>query len=311
MSRVLVFGSLNLDLIIRVSTLPVCGETIIGTSLGQVSGGKGGNQAYVAARLSNPADNVVMVARVGNDEFGSRLTDDLRQVGVQTSMVTMFSGSSGVAIITVSDDGANTIVVSPGVNNSWDEQSALEVLDNLSGADILVVQLEVPVVAVIAGIHAAKQNGAKVILNAAPVDPVILSVLAFVDVLVVNEVEAEQLFGATSFIELQSRAAALGFIGDLVVTLGGDGVTLVDRRGRQRSINAIKVDVVDTVGAGDAFVGALAAALASGADLISAAEIGNAAGAFTATYAGARHPDISAEIVQKMIRKSKLNKEHG
>jgi len=300
MTRIVVFGSLNADFVIDVAALPQPGETILGTNFRTVSGGKGGNQAHAAAKLAPPQVTVVMVARVGDDDAGNILREDLANAGADISQIQRINGyPSGTALITVDQLGTNTIVVSPGANKTWDDTAVIGV--PLEPGDIFVVQLEVPTVAVRTAVEYARSRGARVILNAAPVDPTVINILSHVDVLIVNEIEAEQLLGLSNLSPEHISATRSVFAGDLVITRGGDGVTVASHTGVITNIPPHRVNAIDTVGAGDAFVGGLAVALAMELDICTAARHGNAAGALTATVSGARHPDLSPQQLHTLI----------
>jgi len=298
--RVLVVGSVNLDLVYRVPHLPRPGETLLGGSLERVSGGKGGNQAHAAARVAAGGVEVALVACVGDDDAGARLRDDLAAAGVDVAGVVEVPGPSGTALIAVDEAGENTIVVIPGANAAW----PAEAVDGLSFAagDVVVLQLEVPFGVVAAVVERAAAAGARVVLNAAPFDPRVPQLLERVNVLVVNEVEAGQVLGLAGPVDAATVAAATARLRPaLVVTLGARGA-LVAESGDVAEVPAQPVDAVDTVGAGDAFVGGLAAALAAGETLADAVRWGSAAGALTATVHGARHPRLDRGAVESLAR---------
>jgi len=289
--RVIVFGSIHADITLRVSRIPVVGETIIADELRQSSGGKGANQAYAAARTGRGVP-VLMGGAVGDDEPGARMRDELTAAGVDVTLIRTVGGPSGTAMIAVDDEGGNIIVVAPGARHVWPEPPEVPV----RAGDVLVLQLELPPDVVE---HVARQGraaGARVVLNAAPVTPGARDLLALVDCLIVNEPEAAELLGWSA------DAADTGAAGiDLVVTRGAQGATVVRRDGTRTDVPAVRADAIDTVGAGDAFVGTFAAALAGGADVITAARRGSAAGALTVAVAGARHPQLSAELVDDAL----------
>lgn len=300
MGRVIVVGSVNLDLLYRVPHLPRPGETLLGSDLMRLSGGKGGNQAHAAARVAAPDVTVAMVANVGDDEAAVRLLGDLRSAGVDVAGVTTVPGPSGTALIAVDDQGENTIVVVPGANATWapDDVAAIA----LTSDDVVVLQLEIPFAVVDTVAARAAAAGARVVLNAAPLDRRVVDLLPHVAVLVVNEVEAGELFGFDGGIgvdEVTGIAADLDTA--IVVTLGARGAIVAPPRGTAESVPAYPVDAVDTVGAGDAFVGGLSAALAAGARLDTAVRWGSAAGALTATVLGARHPDLTRGALETLV----------
>ena len=270
-----VLGSINMDLVVKVASLPRAGDTVLGDRLLTIPGGKGANQAVAAARLG--AD-VRMIGRVGGDAFGAELLAGLREDGVDTSGVAVDEGdASGVALIVVDRDGENQITVAPGANGQVGDDEIARLRDSLSAGDVLVMQLEIPMPAVQPAIGAAHEAGARVILNAAPSGAMAGRHVPSVDLLIVNEGEAEQLGGV----------ALVNAVEALVVTLGAAGSVLYEKN-KATPIQPQKVDAVDATAAGDAFVGAVAFALARGASLVEAVRLGGAAGAAAATKVGAR-----------------------
>jgi ribokinase len=297
--RVVVVGSVNLDLVYRVPHLPRPGETLLGSDLVHLSGGKGGNQAHAAARLAGDEVVVSMIACVGSDSAAEQLRHDLETAGVDISGVRSVPGPSGTALIAVDAQGENTIVVIPGANGAW-PPDVVEGLD-LQPGDIVVVQLEVPFEIVEAVVTRAAASGARVVLNAAPLDRRVSMLLDRVEILVVNEVEARELFGLDTALDRDAVShLAAETSTDLVVTLGAQGVIVARRGAGAESIPAYVVETIDTVGAGDAFVGGLAVALASGAPIDVAAKWGSAAGALTTTVVGARHESLDRGAVEAL-----------
>jgi ribokinase len=288
-SRVVVLGSLNMDLVVALSRLPRSGETVIGDRLRRFPGGKGANQAVAAARLG--AD-VAMVGRVGQDSFGDELLSNLISDGVAIDAVDRDPVEpTGAALILVGEAGENIIAVARGAGRVVGEAEVARATKGLQEGDVLLVQLEIPLAAVTAAAREAKAAGARVILNAAPAAPLPASLLRQLEVLVVNELEAEPLLGrpAASPQDAEQAARTAVALGaqSAVVTLGAAGAVLA----QGESIHHMKaqlVEAVDTTGAGDAFVGALAAALAAGAAMVEAAELAGAAGAAAVTKPGAQ-----------------------
>jgi ribokinase len=265
--EVAVVGSLNLDLVVRVARLPGPGETVSGDDVFRNPGGKGANQAVAAARLGR---RVAMVGRVGDDDAGRELLGSLEADAVDTTQVRVVAGvPSGIALITVSEDGENQIVVSPGANARLTPDDVGQAGAALGAAAVTLLQLEVPLEAVAA---AARAAGGTVVLNPAPVRDLPEDLLTEVDVLVPNRVELAQLAGGA---EPGTVAEATRLAGRLparavVVTLGADGC-LVIVGGDTVHVPAVPVRAVDTTAAGDAFCGGLADALAGGATLEDAA----------------------------------------
>jgi ribokinase len=262
-AAIAVVGSLNLDLVVRVARLPGPGETVSGGDVFRNPGGKGANQAVAAARLGR---GVAMVGRVGDDQAGRELLASLRADGVDTSHVRVVDGvSSGAAFITVSEDGENQIVVSPGANARLTPEDVAAAGAALRAAAVTLVQLEVPLEAVAAAVRAA---GGRVVLNPAPVRALPSELLGEVDVLVPNRVELAQLAAAPvpGTVEEAAGLAARLPARAVVVTLGADGALVVEQ-GRASHVSAVPVRPVDTTAAGDAFCGGLADALAAGTTL--------------------------------------------
>ena len=277
---VIVCGSLHLDIMLYAPSLPRPDETVAGTRWEQQCGGKGGNQAVMAARASA---RTAMIGRVGADAFGDRLRANLAARGVDASCVMVDkAGGSGISAAIVRDDGEYGAVIVSGANLALDAQTADRHWRALGGARVLVLQNEIPELANIAAARAARAMGARVLLNAAPMRGMSAALLDLVDVLVVNRIEAEALAGhpVRDAAAAQAAAPKLGAgARDVIVTLGGAGV-VAQRRGQAPFFIApIPVRVASTHGAGDCFVGALAARLAAGADLLAASIAANAAAA--------------------------------
>jgi ribokinase len=272
---VAVLGSINMDLVVRVSELPHPGDTVLGDRLHTIPGGKGANQAVAAARLGA---HVRMVGRVGADAFGAELVAGLREDGVDTSGVAVdASEPSGAALIVVDRAGQNTITVAPGANSAVGDAEVKQLRRDLGAGDVLVLQLEIPLPAVLAAIEAAHEAGARVILNAAPSAALAGRRVPNVDLLIVNEGEAEALGGRA----LRESVAALA------VTLGAAG-SIVYEKARETRIEPQRVVAIDATAAGDALVGAAAYSLARGSSVVDAIRLGGAAGAAAVTKLGAR-----------------------
>ena len=288
-SPIVVLGSLNMDLVVALPHLPRPAETVVGERLQSFPGGKGANQAVAAARLGG---DVKMIGRVGSDAFGDTLIRGLGMDGVDTSRVERDTlAPTGAALILVERSGQNMIAVAPGANATVGNLDVERAAECLHSNSLLLLQLEVPLPAVEAATWAAHRLGARVILNAAPAATLPKELLRGLDVLVVNEIEASALFGRA--VETHDDAAAagraalkLGVVAALV-TRGAAGAVLVTATGVSH-IDAIPVDAVDATAAGDAFVGALAVALAQGASLLDAARLGAAAGTAAAARPGAQ-----------------------
>lgn len=274
MGRVAVLGSLNVDIVTRVERHPQPGETLLGESGGRFAGGKGANQA-AAARRAGAA--VAMIGAVGADEPGAAYRRRLEALGVDTAAVAEADAPTGIALITVDEAGENTIVVVPGANAAVGAQ-AVAAAAALAPGDVLLCSLEVPLDVVAQAARAADAAGARVVLNLAPYAALPHDVVALADPVVANESEMRLL--ADSDLIPSS----------LLVTFGAAGATWDGEEVGGIPLPSEKV--VDTVGAGDAFCGSLAAALAAGLGRREALAAANAAGAAAVQWAGAQ-PDAA------------------
>lgn len=272
---VLVLGSANADLVVPVPHRPAAGETVLGGDTAVLPGGKGANTAVAAARLGAP---VALVGAVGADQYGRLLLDSLSSSGVRTDFVRTSSRPTGLAYITVTPDGENSIVVAPGANSDLDRSDVDAVTwDDVS---VLVCSLEVPAAVVAHAVRVAADRGVRPVLNLSPVVELPADALALLDPLIVNEHEAASLAGsAEGLLALGPKSA--------VVTLGARGAAVVTPSGVVE-VGAPEVSVVDTTGAGDAFAGALAVGLSSGSSLVEAAAFAARVAALSVTSAGAQ-----------------------
>ena len=289
---VTVVGSANLDTTLRVARIPGPGETVMASSISRSPGGKGANQAVGAAR-SGGAD-VHVVAALGRDADGDALLASLSGAGVGTAAVRRLADEpSGSALITVSDDAENSIVVVAGANAALTDLEESE-LATVAAADVVLACLEIPLDTVVSAARVA----ARFVLNAAPSAPLPEDLWPHVDVLVVNEHEARDLAGAADLADAVDQLALR--VPALVVTLGARGAVVVSD-GVRTSVPGTPVVAVDTTGAGDCFCGVLAARLAAGDDLVTATRWGSAAGALAVQRPGAAdamptHAEVAAAL---------------
>jgi ribokinase len=301
---ILVFGSINMDLVARTPRLPAPGETLIGHTFFTAPGGKGANQAVACARLGAATK---MIGRVGDDVFGPTLRDGLRDYGVDVSGVVTTPGPSGVAVIAVDDRAENDIIVIPGANGAVDSTDVARLESALDGATILMLQLEIPLDGVVAAARAAHRRGLTVILDPAPARPLPPELYTLTDFLTPNESEAALLvgFAASDSDESVERAANVllerGAM-HVIIKLGSRGAYVAGAEGG-RMYPAFKVEAVDTVAAGDAFNGGLAAALDQGLPFDTAIRWGLAAGALSVTKAGAQSSMPGGKEVLAMIER--------
>ncbi|WP_340685762.1 ribokinase [Amycolatopsis coloradensis] len=274
-SQVLVIGSANADLVVPVDRRPGGGETVLGGDTVLSPGGKGANTAVAAARLG--AD-VALLGAVGDDPYGELLKRSLAESGVNTGCLRTSERPTGIAYITVTPDGENSILVSPGANSALRPEDV-----DLDGAEVVVLSLEIPLETVEHAVAKAVESGAKTLLNLSPAAELSAKTLQGLDVLLVNEHEAAFLLGGEAdfpkLLDLGPKAA--------VVTLGAKGAAVVTADG-VTEVPSPKVEAVDTTGAGDAFAGALATSLAKGDELAEAARKAVKVAAITVTRQGAQ-----------------------
>ncbi len=290
MPHITIVGSINMDLVVRVAHLPQSGETILGGNYQTIPGGKGANQAVAAARLGA---KVTMVGRVGQDAFGALLRGALERDEIDVRAIQFDPrASSGIALITLDEQGRNTIVVASGANMTITPAEVTAELKAISLMDVLVMQLESPVECVLQAARLGSARGAKVILNPAPARLLPDEIYRYIDVLVPNESETSLLSGlpVDTLEQAEMAARKLQAVGvqNLVLTLGGRGALVIEGNHPAVHIPAHAVQVVDTTAAGDAFVAGLAVGLAEGIPLIEAVRLGNAAGAIAVTRLGAQ-----------------------
>ena len=281
-----VVGSLNIDLIAYTSRVPSAGETVIGERFQMGFGGKGANQAVMAARLGA---RVAMVGALGDDVYAGLTLDNLAAQGVDATNVARVAGSSGVAPIWVEPDGTNRIIVVPGANDAVDPDAAAAAIRSMDLVDVVIGQLEIPQRATTEAFRAARERGAVAILNPAPAAPLDDGLLAAADWLIPNESELALLAGGGRFDPSDDEAFlryAQRLRPRLVVTLGSKGAAIVTAAGSVERVPAEPVHAVDTTGAGDAFVGAFAVGLAAGLDEIAAVRLGIACASDSVTRPG-------------------------
>lgn len=304
MPKIVVAGSLNMDLAVRVGHIPGAGETILGGDLLQSAGGKGANQAFAAAKLIRDGQ-VVMLGAVGRDEFGSEMLRNLSGAGCDVSQALRLDGPSGVALIVVSAEGENAIVVAPGANALFTASAAEALIPALDSASSLLLQLEIPLETVALLAREARQRGVRVILDPAPVPPsgVPEEILKLVDILTPNETEAAALTGSkTAKVTpgtAQAMAAELAAVSGatVVLKLGARG-SLIYRDGNATFVPAPKVEAVDTTAAGDVFNGGLAVGLSEGLSIADACWFATRAAAVSVTRKGAQLSAPSRQEVE-------------
>jgi ribokinase len=298
---VFVLGSINQDFVLRVERRPKPGETVTNAELSTHNGGKGANQAAAAAFLGA---YVAFLGRVGDDEFGEPLVRALEEKGIDTSLVERASDvSTGAAFITVTPDGENAITVAPGANRSLTPEDVDAASEAIGDARVLVAQMEIPVETVLRAVGLAAEMGTRALVNLAPIFEVPRKLLERLDPLVVNEHEAAFLLeseveGVDGALSAVPRLLSLG-PRSAVITVGEAGAVFASGESTGH-LPAPKVDVVDTTGAGDAFVGALAVQLARGTPLEEAVAYAVRAGAAAVTKEGAQGALPTPDVLEAL-----------
>jgi ribokinase len=302
--RVVVVGSLNLDLVVSLDRMPDSGETVFGTAFEQHAGGKGLNQAVAAARLGIP---VGMIGALGDDTAGEFLRSVMVDEGIDHAGVAAMPGTSGTAIIEVDTTGANRIVVISGANEKVTGEQVTAALGALGDVAVVLTQGEVPDDAVVAAMEAGRALGAITILNPAPARDYPSSIYEHCDYVIPNEHEAALITGLPTHTTADATAAARAIVrlgaGCVIVTRGSKGTSWATRSTTGTS-GVFAVRAIDTVAAGDAFCGGLAAALAQGRTMTDALRFASATGALATTVAGAvpslpRRSDVDALLASR------------
>ena len=270
-AKIAVIGSTMMDLTVYADVLPAAGETRFGNSFTTGFGGKGANQAVMAARTGA---KVTMITGIGNDGFGDESLENFKNCGMDTSSVLRLPTHTGVAHIWVDGKGQNRISIVPGANFALTPQDAVDEVSKLKDVSVLIAQCEIPQEVTLAAFRTAQELGITTILNPAPYQPLTDDLLDLTDWLIPNEIEFAELDKTHRAPDSDSVIASLRSSGRTIVTLGSDGAALVTADGSVKRFAAKKVSATDTTGAGDCFIGAFAAALASGATEESAVQFG-------------------------------------
>lgn len=288
MKKICVIGSLNMDLVVKVETMPKGGQTLIGSNFKEVPGGKGANQAVAMARLGA---NVSMIGKVGDDSFGQTMINALKNDNVDTKYIDIEQGPTGVALITVDKNAENSIVVAPGANYKVDKSYIDKNIDAIKNSDIVVVQLETPLETIKYALKKAKELNKYTILNPAPAVKLEDELIANVDLLTPNETELEIISGLEINSEEDILKAAKVMIEkgvkELIVTLGSKGSLYINKE-RSMFKKAYKVQAVDTTAAGDSYTGALSVAFSNGKDVEEAMDFASKVGALSVMKEGAQ-----------------------
>jgi ribokinase len=296
MGKIVVVGSINMDYTALVKDLPLPGETLLAKGFKMSGGGKGANQAMAAAVFSN---HVKMIGMLGDDPAGHALYEKMQHKGIDVSCVEFCETPTGNALINVADLGKNTIVVFPGANHQLTEDVIEKHKDVITGADLVMMQLEIPMATVKRVAQIAFEANVPILLNPAPAQKLDSDLLSKVTYITPNETELLRL---TNSFETQRGAMALRALGvkNIIITLGSKGC-YVKTDTEEFRVESFKVDAIDTTAAGDSFSGALAAQLALGVDLKTALKIANATGALTTTKVGAQEALPSKEEVEELL----------
>lgn len=286
---IIVIGSANTDMVIKADKFPLPGETILGGKFFMFPGGKGANQAVAASRLRG---NVTFIAKVGNDIFGKQALHQFSKEGINTDfIVTDHNQPSGVALITIDSKGENTIVVAQGANATLTSEDVQKAEKEFERADIILMQLEIPINTVIHAANLATLHGKRVILNPAPARHLPDDLLSKLFIITPNESETETLLGIKisdmNSVQAAARKLHEKGVANVVITLGAEGAYIYNAEGG-RHRTTTKVETVDTTAAGDVFNGALAVAISENKSLDEAVEFANRAASISVTRMGAQ-----------------------
>ena len=300
-TKIAVIGSTMMDLTVYADILPAAGETRFGESFTTGFGGKGANQAVMAARTGA---KVTMITGIGSDGFGDESLQNFKNCQMDTSSVLRLDTHTGVAHIWVDGQGQNRISIVPGANFKLKPQDAIDEVNKLKNVSVLIAQCEIPQEVTLAAFRTAQELGITTILNPAPYQPLTDDLLELTDWLIPNEIEFAELDKAHRAPDTDEIIATLRDKGRTIVTLGSEGAALVTSEGKVKRFSAKKVSATDTTGAGDCFIGAFAAAIAAGASEESAVQFGIDCATKSVTRKGAQssYPKIE-EIDFSLIAK--------
>ena len=297
---ILVFGSINADFFLNVKSLPRPGETVLCPSYTFYPGGKGANQAVAAARLGA---EVMFAGSVGKDPYGAQVLKSLREVGINLNRVNSKGTTTGTAFVVVEEDGENQIVVASGANL---ETCSNQIKDSdLSLCTHIVLQLEVPLKEIEDIIFRAKAAGCKIILNYAPANVIQPTAIECCDYLIMNEIEANSLFGQKKEVEDYAIKFSKRFDAECIITLGPKGSLLATREGLYK-IDALEVEAIDTVGAGDMFVGAFSAGLFKGECTTKSLQRATVASGLACKFNGAQPSLVTPQLVESELQRLPL-----
>lgn len=305
--RILIIGSLNMDMVIEMKRMPLKGETVLGNSIAYIPGGKGANQAFAAGMLGG---NAAMLGCVGCDDLGTQLKENMKKSGTDTAGIAEIEHCpTGMAVIYVDDGGDNSIVVIAGANGVCDVEYLKQNDEMIQNSSYIIFQMEIPCEAVYYGIRRAKELGKTVVLNPAPApDHLPEEILALVDYLTPNETEVAKLTGQKDLSMESIRAGAQKLlcqgVKNVLVTLGDKGALLVNKDG-ENLYPTRKVSAVDTTAAGDCFNGAFVVGLAEGMSHEEAIRFANTASSIAVTRKGAQSSIPTREEVMETLEQAK------
>lgn len=289
MKKILVIGSSNTDMTVKVNSLPSPGETVIGNSFVMGPGGKGANQAVAARRLGG---DVTFVCKVGRDLFGDNSVKHYAEEGLDTREILRSDLASGVALIPVDKKGENSIVVASGANNDFSVNDIRSLKDTIGSCDILLLQLEIPVESVVEAAKIAYEAGKTVVLNPAPAAGLPDEIYKYVSLFIPNENEMSRFSGVEVKDEATVAQAAKAMrrkgVKNIIVTMGSKGSAIFEEGKDPYIVKALKVNAVDSTGAGDTYCGAVCEALSEGKTLKEAAEFATKASALKVCKVGAQ-----------------------
>lgn len=302
-NMIAVVGSINMDLVVKTDEIPKIGETLLGNELLQIPGGKGANQGVTIAKLEK---EMTFLGKVGNDSYGEILLESMKNAGANIKHIEKIDGGSGIAVINVDKEGRNNITVIPGANNKVDEAYLIKNKEVFEQAELVLFQLEIPVETVKAGLKLAKELGKTTVLNPAPAQELDDEIIQNVDILIPNEYELERISKVKVTDQDSILEAAKVLLGKgverLIVTLGSQGVLYIDNK-EHAFYKAHKVDVVDTTGAGDSFIGGFVASYVDDANIEKAIQIGQQVAALCIQKIGAQSSLPTLEEVQNFKRR--------
>lgn len=303
LKNILVVGSSNTDMIIKIDKIPIPGETVIGGKFFKMAGGKGANQAVAAARAGG---NVTFISSVGNDVFGNEAMLGFKKDGIDVEYVKIDDEeATGTALIFIDKNGENSIAVASGANLNLDESHLKKVIEKINNADVLLTQLEIPIKTVEEAIKIAYSAGVKIILNPAPAQPLSDELLKCISILTPNESEVELLTGIEVKDENDAKKAADVLLKKgveiVIITLGVKGALLTTNEG-SKLIHGFKVEAEDTTAAGDVFNGALAVAISENKELNDAIKFAHAAAAISVTRIGAQPSAPKRDEIERMLK---------